>query len=415
MVGPPEVTDLAGLAEALGRARRTADAGWIRAVGYHESVAGDLEREVLDRLVPDRPLRVQHRSGVLWVLNSPALEIVGADSEYGQGIERDSRGRPTGRLWRMDAWLSARTVALPERELTDRLGELSREAAALGVTGWTDATPERSDADTRLLAASASDGVVCQRLHLMVRADADSAGPDVAGPAAGGGPAGCDRVSAGAVKVILDDFDLPAIGSLSRTFRCAHRGGRPVAVHCVTRTQLVLALVALEEAGGPFGHDRIEHGAVIPFEIIPQLKRLGVTVVTQPNFVSERGDEYLRSVEPNESENLWRAGSLSRAGVAVAAGTDAPFGGSDPWAAIRAAVSRRTASGARLGPQERVGLPEALSWWLGTGAEPAMPRRVKVGEVADLAILPSPVAKVAAAEGPPAVIATVVCGRVVHG
>src|SRR5207237_2608274 len=73
LVGPPAVTDAVGLAAAL----RTADADlppgtWLRAVGYHESVAGDLDRWWLDAVVGGRPVRVQHRSGAAWVLNTAA-------------------------------------------------------------------------------------------------------------------------------------------------------------------------------------------------------------------------------------------------------------------------------------------------------------------------------------------------------
>lgn len=401
--GPPKVTNRNELAAALRRAHPASGDGWVRAIGYHESVAGDLDRDALDAMVGDRPVRVQHRSGVLWVLNSAALGRVGAGEATESGMERDATGRLTGRLWRMDGWLSARTAALPDDDLFARLAELSRDAAGLGVTGWTDATPDRHEADTRLLERASEQGVVLQRLHLMVRSGEGAVGESTA-----------RLVSHGAVKVILDDFALPDVGSLSRRFEEAHATGRPVAVHCVTRTQLVLTLAALEDTGAPFAGDRIEHGAVIPSEVVPRLKDLGLTVVTQPNFVAERGDEYLRSVEPHELENLWRAGSLVRAGVQVAAGTDAPFGGSDPWMAARAATSRLAASGSCLGPAERVDASEALRWWQGTGEAPSVPRAVRIGEVADLAILGSPVSE-AVAQGRPEVVATIVAGDVVFG
>ena len=37
------------------------------------------------------------------------------------------------------------------------------------------------------------------------------------------------------------------------------------------------------------------------------------------------------------------------AGIGLAAGTDAPFGDADPWAAMQAAVTRRTRAGATIG------------------------------------------------------------------
>ena len=62
--GPPAVRDGEALARALRDAARVAAPGaWIRGVGYHESVAGPLDRAALDALVPDHPLRCWRRSG----------------------------------------------------------------------------------------------------------------------------------------------------------------------------------------------------------------------------------------------------------------------------------------------------------------------------------------------------------------
>src|SRR5437763_1511181 len=68
-VGPGHGRGRDDLARALAAAPASGD-GWIRAVGYHEAVAGPLDRHVLDELSPPLPVRVQHRSGVLWTLNS---------------------------------------------------------------------------------------------------------------------------------------------------------------------------------------------------------------------------------------------------------------------------------------------------------------------------------------------------------
>ena len=75
-VGPAEVRGRDDLARALADAAVGSD-GWIRAVGYHEAVAGPLDRDVLDEVSPPLPVRVQHRSGVLWTLNSAGLARVG--------------------------------------------------------------------------------------------------------------------------------------------------------------------------------------------------------------------------------------------------------------------------------------------------------------------------------------------------
>ena len=100
-VGPADLSGPDALQARLAAADRSAPPGaWLRAIGYHESVAGELDRTSLDRLAPDRPLRVQHRSGALWVLNSPALAALNAAESDVACIERDAAGAPTGRIWR---------------------------------------------------------------------------------------------------------------------------------------------------------------------------------------------------------------------------------------------------------------------------------------------------------------------------
>ena len=46
---------------------------WLRVTGYHEAMAGELDRALLDQLAPRHPIRVQHQTGSLWMLNSLAL------------------------------------------------------------------------------------------------------------------------------------------------------------------------------------------------------------------------------------------------------------------------------------------------------------------------------------------------------
>jgi predicted amidohydrolase YtcJ len=71
----------------------------------------------------------------------------------------------------------------------------------------------------------------------------------------------------------------------------------------------------------------------------------------------------------------------------LAASTDAPFGGMDPWAAMRAAVHRSTAGGEVLGPDERISAEEALRLFLGHADRPSVPRTVDVGQPGDLLVL----------------------------
>jgi predicted amidohydrolase YtcJ len=148
----------------------------------------------------------------------------------------------------------------------------------------------------------------------------------------------------------------------------------------VTRVQFVVTLAALDLAGRQTG-DRIEHGAVIGADSLPDLR--GLTVVTQPHFVAERAEQYAADVPPNDRPDLWRLRSLSDAGADVAAGTDAPFGSEDPWHVMRAAVRRP----ALFAADEAVAPARALALFLGEPAAPGTQRLVAPGRQADLALL----------------------------
>jgi predicted amidohydrolase YtcJ len=193
---------------------------------------------------------------------------------------------------------------------------------------------------------------------------------------------------------VLADAGLPGLAELAGQIRAAHAAGRGVAVHCVTREALVLLVAALREAGTRPG-DRIEHAALVPAELVPDLARLGVRVVTQPGFLADRGDDFLRDVDPRDRGDLYRCGSLLRAGIGVALSSDAPYGPLDPWAVINAAVARRTASGQVAGPGEAVTFAGALDAYLTPLGDPGgPPRRVRPGLPADLVVLRAPLARV---------------------
>jgi len=398
--GPPAVRNQAELARALDRP----GSGWIRAVGYHDSVAGSLDRHALDRLAPGRPIRVQHRSGALWVLNSAGLAALEAALPAHAGVERDREGRPTGRLFRMDDWLAGQIQPAPID-----LAEVGTRAARAGVTGFTEAGPEPTPATLSWLADQRAEGRLAQRLVVMSPTNGVGGVPED-GTAPGARDGG---LVWGPAKFLLDDDDLPGLEELTHRFDRVHRQGRPVAVHCVTRAQLFLTLAALTESRPAVG-DRIEHGSVIPSEAVADIARLGLAVVTNPGFILQRGDEYRSDVEPADQPHLYRARSLLDAGIAVAAGTDAPFGPADPWTAMRAAVERRTADGRPLGPGEAVKAGAALGLFLADPLNLPRSRRIEVGGPADLLVLGCPLSEAIATGTGADVMATVIGGRIVH-
>lgn len=368
--GPFSVTSEAALAHALQARRSAHPEEWIRGVGYHPSVAGDIDRRWLDAVSPQTPVRIQHRGGRLWVLNSRALDVVTAGGDAGPLEIVD--GRPTGRLYDADAWLRDRIGAV-----APPIGRASQILLSHGVTGLTDTTPTAGREEYELLLKAQADGALAQDVLMMGAAGLE-------------GLADSSRLRIGARKFHLLEAALPDLADVvAEVVRC-HGMGRPAAFHCVTLAELVFALGAFDEAGVMAG-DRIEHAAVAPPDILPLIAARGLTVVTQPNFVRERGDVYLREVDAADQPWLYRLRAFLDAGVPLAAGVDAPFGDADPWTAMQAAVTRRTRAGAVIGPDEALTPEEALGLFTGAPGDPGGPRRsIHVGAAADLCLIDRP-------------------------
>ncbi len=389
------VTSPAGFAARIAAALSERPPGaWLRVTGYHEAIAGELTRRELDALAPRHPLRVQHQTGSLWVLNSLALAMVCGGVEP-PGLERDGAGRATGRIWRGDAWLRSRIGDDPPP-----LSPVGRRLAAYGITAVTDASVTNDDQAAERLADAFRAGDLPQRLTLMSGGRLE--------------PPADHTFTVGPVKVLLDDHDLPDLDQFVGWIRRARAWDRRVAVHCVTAAELAITLAAFEAAGAQ-GGDRIEHGGVIARDAIPQLRALGLTVVTQPSFIRERGDRYASDVAPQELADLYRCASLTAAGVPVAASSDAPYASPDPWAAMATAIDRRTRGGLALGASEQVSAAEALRMYLGGPASPGgAARRVSIGADADLCLLAAPLRDVLASPSATAVRATFIGGRAVY-
>jgi predicted amidohydrolase YtcJ len=192
-----------------------------------------------------------------------------------------------------------------------------------------------------------------------------------------------------ALKVVLREDDAD-VDDLATTVEKAHAAGWNAAVHAVTRAETVAAVAAFTQAGVLTG-DRIEHASVVPAELVPAIADLGLTIVSHPDFVARRGDVYLADVDPADREGLYRLRTLLDAGVALAAGSDAPVGDLDPWSAMAAAVSRTSPDGKVLGAPERLSPELALRLFQGPAGRPGgPPRSVAPGQVADLCLLGAP-------------------------
>src|SRR5262249_37795261 len=171
----------------------------------------------------------------------------------------DDLGAPTGRLLRLDGWLRDRLppgLGLPADWFRAGLAEYGRRCARLGLTGFTDATPDRAQPDVDSFGMLSAEATFPQRLLLLApRGLRPPPPPRLPIPPSRSPSTG--RVTLGPRKLILDDAALPEVAELAALADQTHRRGSALAVHCVTAEQLIVAVAAFEQAGtarGPIRH-----------------------------------------------------------------------------------------------------------------------------------------------------------------
>jgi predicted amidohydrolase YtcJ len=236
---------------------------------------------------------------------------------------------------------------LPFDELVAGMRALSERLVQNGVTAVQDMTHRNDVARLDLLDR------VCVAAGFRPRRLPSATAPGVAG--------------AGPVKLMLHEAGGISVQQrrAAISIACnAAAAGRQLAIHAITRDGVGLALDAIEAALARAPHadhrHRIEHAGVCPPDLARRAAALGVVVVSNPAFLHDSGDRYLRTVAADELIHLYAAGALLRAGVTVAAASDAPVTPCVPLTSVAAAVSRRSRTGVPL-PGEPVPPPAALA------------------------------------------------------
>ncbi len=374
---PRPASSISDIQSQLRQAAAAAREGaWIRAFGYDETRLAERRHPTcrdLDEAVPHLPVRLLHRSGHAVVLNTRAMLLAGIaiDTEEPPGgcIERfHDSGEPTGLLLEMNDVVDRAVPPLPYAELADAVGDVSRRFIANGVTAVVDATHTNGAAEWETFARLQDGGSLPLGVTLMEALAHAGEMPDA--------PRG--RLRRGHVKIMLSEVGgglAPDEAALRRAVLEMHRAGRGVAIHAVEERAVGAAIDAIEAAVGETGAQecghRIEHAGLLPRGASERLARLGVRVVTQPAFVYEQGDRYLEQVPRDKHARLYPSGDLLHAGVCVAASSDAPVSTVGVPLALRAAMDRRTETGAVLGAGQAVSFEQAAAMWTRAAARAA--------------------------------------------
>ena len=355
---PDAVTSVSDLQKQLKlRAANTSSGSWIRGFGYdHLSLADGRHptRWDLDKATHSHPVRIDHRSGHATVLNSLGMELANISRDTPDPVEgiidRDeATGEPTGLILEAAGFLRSRLgITRNEGGLAEGINRLNNLLLRYGVTSVQDAGPNNNLNRWETFQSLTQSGELRPRVTMMAGASNldQFTGSDLSWGVGNNGL----RLGHAKIMLTLTTGALtPGVGELKDLVVHCHNLGFPVAIHAVEQEAIEAAVRVLTEvrvsSGSLDESDRIEHCGECPPQLIHEVHLAGVTVVTQPGFIYWNGDTYVQRVKKRMLPHLYPVGSLSKAGIPMAFGSDAPVIDANPWAAITGAVTRITKTG----------------------------------------------------------------------
>ncbi|MEV6103910.1 amidohydrolase [Streptomyces sp. NPDC051940] len=431
--GTVGVAEYAALIRAYAEAHP--DREWITGGGWSmESFDGGLPtRQLLDTLVPDRPVLLANRDHHGAWANTRALELAGitaATPDPADGrIEREPDGTPSGMLQEGATALVGRLV--PASSLADRLAGLKRAQEllhSLGITGWQDALlgafngrPDPSDA----YLAAAREGSLTARVTGALWWDRERGAEQIAELAALRGELSHGRFRVGSVKIMQDGIAENFTAAMTAPYldSCGHATANTglsfvdpkalcghvaeldaldfqVHFHALGDRAVREALDAVEAAVAANGRrgnrHHLAHLQVVHPEDLPRFARLGAIANIQPLWAAHEPqmDELtIPFLGPERAAWQYPFAALVRAGATLAAGSDWPVSSPDPLAGIHVAVNRRdpgAADGPVFLPEQRLDLPTAVAaYTAGTAHVNGLDDggSLRPGNLADLVVL----------------------------
>ncbi|MEW2490179.1 amidohydrolase [Streptomyces sp. NPDC048411] len=405
-----DLTGTVGVEEYLALIRTYADAhpdhAWITGGGWSlESFDGGLPtRQLLDSVVPDRPVLLANRDHHGAWANTRALELAGItaatpDPVDGR-IEREPDGSPSGMLQEGATALVSRLV--PASTPADRLAGLLRAQEllhSLGITGWQDALlgvfNGKADPSDAYLAA-ARDGSLTARVTGALWWDRERGAEQIDELAALREKLSHGRFRAGSVKIMQDGIAENFTAAMTSPYldgcgcATANSGLSFVDPHAlrahVTRLdaldfqvhfhalgdravrEALDAIEAAVEANGRRGNrHHLAHLQVVHPDDIRRFAQLGAIANIQPLWAAHEPqmDELtIPFLGPERAAWQYPFGDLLRAGATFAAGSDWPVSSPDPIEGIHVAVNRREpgATDSRVFlPEQRLDLATAVA------------------------------------------------------
>ncbi len=414
-------TDLRSIVEIQAalraRAATTPPGEWVIGFKYDDTKVREGRRLTvadLDEAVPDHPVRVGHRGGHTSWYNSAAFKMAGITAETpdptgGKFEKRD--GMLTGMVAERANGAFSRLIPSNSTPENRKAGVvlISEMMTAAGLTSVHDASCSSSSAIAYQEAYRS--GELRMRVYMMVRGGMFE-GCKTAGISTGFGN---EWLRVGGVKFGADgsasertmrmstpymgrpdDFGILTMSQeqIHEAVEDAHRHGFQIGIHANGDVTIEMVLNAYERVlelwPRPDARHRIEHCSLVNPRLLERIKAAGVIPTPFYTYVHYHGNKW---EEYGEDKMRWMFAhrSFLDYGIPVPGASDYVPGPYEPLMAIQSMVTRRDFEGRVWGPNQRVGVDDALRICTLNGAhasfEEDLKGSIKPGKLADFVVL----------------------------
>ncbi len=401
------------------RTAKTPKGGWVLGFKYDDTKTSEgriVNIADLDLVAPDHPVRIQHRGGHTFYVNSQAMKLAGiiesTPDPQGGLFDRDGSSKKLNGRIKESACLEFEKV-IPNSHTREDLREgvklISKMMSKTGITSVHDAygSPEY----LRAFQDAHEAGDLSLRVYCLIGYTHIDKMLE-AGIRTGMGD---EWVRVGAMKMTCDGSISERTARLSQPYM-----GRPDDYGILVMTEEQLYQYAKKahdadwqlgvHANGDVGIDttlrlyerlqkerprkdprfRIEHCTLVNDFLIQRMKTLGVIPTPFSTYVYYHGEK-MREYGEERLKNMFALRSFLNAGIRPTQASDYPPGPFEPMMALQSSVTRTDIKGNVWGANQKVTVEEAIRIGTINGAYASYEEKVKgsieTGKLADLVVL----------------------------
>jgi predicted amidohydrolase YtcJ len=405
------------------KANETPEGRWILAEGYDDTKLVDrrfITKHDLDKATNLHPIHLGHVSAHIGVVNSCALKVAGLSrfsrNPSGGCFERDADGELNGIcreaansfFFITNGAMETIVPSFSDDEIRKAIELECKEFNSYGITSVGEACVGARE--LKAFQDVRRSGLLSVRVNMMMAEEMFSLLRSLKIQSGFGdewlriGAVKCfaDGSIAGRTAWLQEAYDgrpdyygIPTKSQkeMREFLSSAHNAGFQIAVHANGDRAIEMVLdgfrQALDETPRSDHRHRIEHCTVVTSGILERIRRLGIVVLPFSTYIYAHGEK-MREYGSRVSM-MFAYRSFLDYGIAIGGSSDNPCATMNPLIAIQTMVTRQDREGRVLGPEQRIGVEEALMIYTRGSAYATFEENLKgslaIGKVADFVVL----------------------------